>query len=108
MQGEATFKNKEVTQTTSSLPPSRNNGATSMMGRGKWLLNSRKALRSLKLLSQTSMTCLSNLHIILKVYTSAGYGKGPHQSGRLAVQHRSWKVLRSAMRWVKSDNKIII
>jgi len=52
------------------------------MGRGKSLLNSRKALRLLKLLLQTSMTCLTDLHIILRVYTSAGYGKGPHQSGR--------------------------
>jgi len=62
-----------------------------MMGRGKWFLNSRKALRSLKLLLQTSTTCLSNLYKILKVYVSAGYGKGPHPSGRLALRHCSEK-----------------
>jgi len=44
MQGEATSKDKEATQTTSSLPPSVNAGATSMMDREKWLLNSRKCL----------------------------------------------------------------
>jgi len=35
MQGEEISKDKEVTETTSSLPLCGNTGATSMMGRGK-------------------------------------------------------------------------